>query len=65
MSGTFASFPLRMDVWMENAFWLELNGHLVTDEPGKHRVQMLVAPLPPLTSTLSRKSPSIKSSFPA
>lgn len=51
-------------VWMENAFWFKLNGHLVTDESGKNRLQILVVFSPPLTSTLSRKSPSIESSFP-
>lgn len=46
MSATPASFPLRMDLWMENALWFKLNGHLVTDEPGKHRLQMFVVPQP-------------------
>lgn len=53
------------DAWMENAFWFTLNEHLVTDKPGKHRLQMFVACPPlPTTSSLSRKSPPSKSSFP-
>lgn len=34
--------------WLENAFWFKLNGHLVTDEPGKNRFQILVVSPPPL-----------------
>lgn len=60
MSATLESFPLRIDVWMKNAFWFKLNGYLVIDEPGKHRLQMFVALHPQSsTSALSRKSPSI------